>query len=224
VGDAIGQVLVLGLGVAISPVPIIAVILLLVTPQARTTGPAFVLGWLFGLSLVGAIVFLVAPDATADSGEPATWTGWLKLVLGLGLVVLAVKDWRGRPRAADDAAMPRWMGAIDAFGPVKAGGAGVFLSALNPKNLVLSIAAAAAIAATGIPGGQEAVAYGLFVVLATIGVAAPVVIYFVLGTHADPLLERLREWMARNNAVIMAVLLLLIGAKLVGDSISVLSS
>jgi Sap, sulfolipid-1-addressing protein len=224
VGDAIGQVLVLGLGVAISPVPIIAVILLLVTPQARTTGPAFVLGWLFGLSLVGAIVFLVAPDATADSGEPATWTGWLKLVLGLGLVVLAVKDWRGRPRAADDAAMPRWMGAIDAFGPVKAGGAGVFLSALNPKNLLLSVAAAAAIAATGIPGGQDAVAYALFVVLATTGVAAPVVIYFALGGRAAPLLARLREWMARHNSVIMAVLLLLIGVKLVGDSISVLSS
>jgi threonine/homoserine/homoserine lactone efflux protein len=222
-GDAIGQVVVLGIGVAISPVPIIAVILLLVAPRARTTGPTFVLGWLVGLSLVGAIVFLFAPDATAGTGEPARWTGWLKLLLGLGLIVLAVKDWRGRPPDSADAAMPRWMDAIDAFGAVKAGGAGVFLSALNPKNLLMSVAAAAAIAATAIPRGHEALAYGLFVVLATIGVAAPVVIYFALGSHADSLLERLREWMARNNAVIMAVLLLLIGAKLIGDSISILS-
>jgi threonine/homoserine/homoserine lactone efflux protein len=223
-GDAVGQVLVLGIGVAVSPVPIIAVILLLVTPRARTTGPAYVLGWLFGLSIVGAVVFAVAPNATADSREPATWTGWLKLALGLGLVLLAVKDWRGRPQATDDAAMPKWMGAIDAFGPVKAGGTGVFLSALNPKNLLLSVAAATAIAATGIPAGQEAVAYGVFAALATLGVAAPVVIYFALGSRAAPLLERLREWMARNNAVIMAVLLLLIGVKLIGDGIGVLSS
>jgi threonine/homoserine/homoserine lactone efflux protein len=224
VGDAIGQVLVLGLGVALSPVPIIAVILLLVTPRARTTGPAFVLGWLAGLSLVGIVVLVAVPGAMADSGEPERWSGWLKLALGLGLLVLAAKDWRGRPRATDEAAMPKWMGAIDAFGPVKAGGAGIFLSALNPKNLLLSVAAAAAIAATGIPGGQDAVAYGVFVVLATLGVAAPVVIYFALGSHAAPLLERLREWMARNNAVIMAVLLLLIGVKLIGDGIGVLSN
>jgi threonine/homoserine/homoserine lactone efflux protein len=223
-GSAIGQVLVLGVGVAISPVPIIAVILLLVTPRARTTGPAFVLGWLLGLSTVGAIVLLFAPDATADTGEPARWTGWLKLVLGLGLVVLAVKDWRGRPRATDEAEMPKWMDAIDAFGPVKGGGAGVVFSALNPKNLLLSVAAAAAISATGISGGEEAVAYALFVVIATIGVAAPVVVYFALDHRAEPLLARLREWMAHNNAVIMAVLLLLIGVKLIGDAIGILSS
>jgi threonine/homoserine/homoserine lactone efflux protein len=224
VGNAIGQVLTLGVGVAVSPMPIIAVILLLVTPRARTTGPAFVLGWLLGLSFVGVIFLAFAPGETGNGGEPATWTGWLKLALGIGLVVLAVKDWQGRPRATEAAEMPKWMDAIDAFGPAKAVGAGVVLSALNPKNLLLSVAAAAAIAATGIPGGEEAVAYGLFVVIATIGVAAPVVVYFALGRRAEPPLAHLREWMARNNAVIMAVLLLVIGSKLVGDGISVLST
>ena len=38
------------------------------------------------------------------------------------------------------------------------------------------------------------------------------------------LLDGLRGWMARHNAAIMAVLFLLIGAKLVGDAISGLSS
>jgi threonine/homoserine/homoserine lactone efflux protein len=223
-GDAMGQVLALAVGVAISPMPIVAVVLLLVTPRARTTGPAFVLGWLVGLSLVGAVVFLLAPDGTGDSGEPATWTGWLKLGLGIALVFLGARDWRGRPRGSTDAAMPKWMDALDAFGPAKAAGAGVVLSALNPKNLLLAIAAAAAIAAIGISGGQEAVAYGVFVFIATLGVAAPVVVYFALSGRAGPLLARLREWMARNNAVIMAVLLLLIGAKLVGDGVSVLSN
>jgi Sap, sulfolipid-1-addressing protein len=46
--DAIGQVLSLGVGVALSPVPIIAVVLMLGTPRARTNGPAFVLGWVIG--------------------------------------------------------------------------------------------------------------------------------------------------------------------------------
>ena len=53
-GEAIGQSLPLAVGVALSPVPIIAVVLMLTTPRARVNGPAFVLGWLVGLGIVGA--------------------------------------------------------------------------------------------------------------------------------------------------------------------------
>ena len=48
-GEAIGQSLPLAIGVALSPIPIIAVVLMLTTPRARANGPAFVLGWLVGL-------------------------------------------------------------------------------------------------------------------------------------------------------------------------------
>jgi hypothetical protein len=37
------------------------------------------------------------------------------------------------------------------------------------------------------------------------------------------LLARVKDWMAQNSAVIMAVILLLIGAKLIGDAISALA-
>ena len=42
----------------------------------------------------------------------------------------------------------------------------------------------------------------------------------MLGERAGPILDGLKTWMARNNAVIMAVLCLVIGAKLVGDAIT----
>jgi hypothetical protein len=74
--------------------------------------------------------------------------------------------------------------------------------------------------ATGISGGGQALAYAVFVLIGTLGVGAPVAIYFALGDRSAELLERLRGWMARNNAVIMAVLLLVIGMKLVGDGIT----
>ena len=57
--EAIGQVLSFAVGVAISPLPIVAVVLMLATPRARVNGPAFVLGWIVGLSLVGTVVLLV---------------------------------------------------------------------------------------------------------------------------------------------------------------------
>jgi len=99
-------------------------------------------------------------------------------------------------------------------------GGGAFLSGLNPKNLLLAVSAAAAIAATGISGGQQMLAYAIFVVIGSVGVAIPGVIYFAMGDQAAPTLDRLRQWLAHNNAVIMAALMLVIGAKLVGDGIA----
>jgi len=223
-GQAIGQILSLAVGVALSPVPIIAVILMLVTPRARANGPLFVAGWLVGLAIVGAIVLLVSGPANANNdGEPATWVDVLKLVLGVLLVLVASKQWRGRPHDGTTSPAPKWMGAIDSFTPPKALGAGAVLAGANPKNLLLAVGAAAAIAQTGLPGGEQAIAYAVFALIGTIGVAAPVVIYFAMGERAGPILDGLKTWMAAHNAVIMAVLCLVIGAKLVGDGIAGLS-
>lgn len=223
-GNAVGQTLSMAVGVAISPVPIIAVILMLVTQRARVNGPAFVVGWVVGLAVVGAVVLLVAGPANAsDDGEPATWVGVLKLVLGAALVLLALKQWRARPHDGEEPPTPKWMGAVEEFSPVKALGAGAVLAGANPKNLLLAVAAATSIAQTGIPGGEQAVAYAVFAIVGTIGVAVPVVVYFAMGDRAGPLLDRMKAWMAHNNAVIMAVLCLVIGAKLIGDGITGLS-
>lgn len=98
-GEAIGQSLATAVGVALSPVPIIAVILMLTTPKARTNGPAFVIGWLTGLACVGVVVLLLTGPATdaADAGPPA-WAGWLKLVLGLLLLLIAGRSKARRRR------------------------------------------------------------------------------------------------------------------------------
>ena len=224
-GEAIGQVLPMAVGVAISPIPIIAVILMLVTRQARVNGPAFIVGWLFGLALIGILVIGIAGPANASSGgTPATWVLVLELVLGGLLLLVALRQFRSRPHGDDQAPMPQWMGAIDAFTPGKALGAGVLLSALNPKNLLLSVGAAATIAQTGSTTGQQAVAYLVFAVIATIGVASPVVIFFALGDRAPALLDRMKAWMGQNNAVIMTILCLVIGVKLIGQAFGGLSA
>jgi len=223
-GQAIGDLLPAAVGVAISPFPIVAVVLMLVSARGRANGPAFLLGWLVGVAGAGTILLLIASGADAhEDGQPAGWVSWLKLVLGLGLLLLAAKQWRGRPHEGEEPPTPKWMGALDAFTPVKAGGAGIVLSALNPKNLLLIVAGMAAIAQTGISGGEQAVALLVFTIIAAIGVATPVVIYFALGDRSAQLLDRLKTWMAQNNAVIMAVLLLVIGVKLIGDAIAGLS-
>ena len=219
-GAAIGQVLSLGVGVALSPVPIIAVVLMLGTPRARANGPAFVLGWVVGLAVVGTLVLLAAGGAGAtDGGEPATWVAVLELVLGCLLALLALRQWRGRPREGDEAALPKWMQTIDTFSPTRAFAMAVALSAINPKNLLLTVGAASAIAQTGVDAGQQAIALAVFIVVGTLGPGLPVAIYFALGSRAEHILDELKRWMAAHNAAIMAVLCLVIGAKLIGDAI-----
>jgi threonine/homoserine/homoserine lactone efflux protein len=221
VGQAIGGSLALAVGVALSPIPIIAVVLMLTTRRARLNGPLFVLGWLAGLAVVGAIVLSVAgPAEASSSGSPATWVSWVKIVLGLLVLLVAVREFRARPKEGEQASLPKWMARIDDIRPLPACGLAALLAGVNPKNLLLAVAAAASIAQTGISGGEQAIAYLVFALVGTLGVGIPVGMYFALGPRADKWLGSLKDWMGEHNAVIMSVLCLVIGAKLIGDAIS----
>jgi threonine/homoserine/homoserine lactone efflux protein len=119
--------------------------------------------------------------------------------------------------------MPKWMGMLDGITAPKAGGLAFVLSALNPKNLIFIVGGAAVVAQAGLSTGDQVVCWIVFAVIATIGVAAPLVIYFAMGDRAASILDGLKSWMAQNNTAVMAVLCLIIGVKLVGDAISGLS-
>ena len=81
--------------------------------------------------------------------------------------------------------MPKWMATIDKTTPGAALGLAALLSGANPKNLLLAVGGAAAIAGTGIPGGQQAIAYLVFALIGTLGVGIPVVIYFAMGDRSE---------------------------------------
>jgi hypothetical protein len=137
--------LVAAVAIAISPIGIVPAVLLVVSPRGRVSGPAFLVGWLSGIGVVGATLLLLAGDAGAsDAEEPARWVSWLKL--GLGGVLL------------QEQATPAWTGALESFSPPKAAGVGALLSGVNPKNALLVAAGMAAVAETGAPAGEQAVA------------------------------------------------------------------
>jgi threonine/homoserine/homoserine lactone efflux protein len=222
-GAAIGDILGLAAGVAVSPLPIVAMILLLATPRGRANGILFGVGWLVGLAVLGAVVLALAGPADASAGgEPAAWTGWLKLLLGVLALLLAVRQWRTRPAEGAEPEMPRWMASLDRLRPGGALGLGALLSAVNPKNGGLTIAAAATIAGAGLDGGAQAVVLAVFVLIGSLGVLAPLVVYLVAGENAASTLDTWKTWATTHNAAVMAVLFLVFGFKLVGDGIAVL--
>lgn len=224
-GKAIGSSLPTAVAITVSPLAIVASVLMLASRRAAANGLAFLLGWLLGLAAVGTIVLAVAGSTGVDlPGKQAAWASWLDIALGVALLWVGGQEFRHRPRGSEQPKMPKWMAALDSVTPPGAAGAGALLGGVNPKNLLLAIAGAAAIAQTGIAAGEQAAAYAVFAVVGTAGVAAPLVIYLAAGARAQRLLSRLRDWMSHNNAVILSVLCLLIAAKLIGDAIVSLTS
>ncbi len=221
-GSVIGEVLPVAVALAVRHVNVNHVILMLFTPEARTNSVAFLLGWLLGLTVVGSIVLIAGDVASDDSGE-STVSGVVKLVFGLLFLVLAVRSWRSRPKAGEDPEMPGWMAAIDGFGAGKSAGIAALLSGLNPKNLALTAAGAATIAAAGLTTGEQIGAFAVFVAIGSVTVAAPVLVYLIMGDRVQGGLNSLKEWLLGNNNTVMAVLLVVLGAKLLGDPISILS-
>ena len=171
------------------------------------------------LAVAGAAA-IAGTGSASKSGSPATWVSWVKIVLGVLLLLVAARQFRGRPRGDQQPQMPKWMATIDKSRPPAAFGLAAVLSGANPKNLLLAVAGAATIAQTGISGGQQAIAYAVFALIGTLGVGIPVGIYFAMGERSQKLLAGLKDWMSAHNAVIMTVLCLVIAAKLIGDGIS----
>jgi threonine/homoserine/homoserine lactone efflux protein len=221
-GDAIGEVLPAAVAVAISPVPVTAVILMLLSRRAATNSLAFLGGWLLGLAAVGAIVLSLG-DVFSSDGGASTTSGVVKLAIGALFVGMAARNWRNRPREGEEPQVPGWLEAIDDFTVPRSFGVALALSAVNPKNLGLTVAATSSIAAAELGGGEQAAVFALFLLIACSTVAGPVAYYAFDRDRAQGTLDRLKAWLIADDKVIMAVLLLVIGAKLLGDGISILS-
>ncbi len=219
-GSVIGDILPLALGIAISPIPIIAAILMLLSPKARGTSVGFMLGWVLGI-VIAVIVFTllasIIPEQDPDASKPIA--GWIKILLGVGLLFLAVRQWRGRPKPGEEPALPKWMTAIDTMTTGRGFVLGFLLSAVNPKNLLMAIAAGVVIGSGGLTVGETTVVIVIFVLIAACSVAIPVIAYLVASARMAAPLESLRGWLVHNNATVMAVLLLVIGVVVIGKGI-----
>lgn len=220
-GAAIGDILGFAVGVAISPVPIIAVILMLFTNRATANSLSFLIGWILGLTIAGGVVLALGLEAS--EGEESTTSGGIKIMIGVLFFALAWTQWSGRPQGDEEPTMPGWMSTIDSFTAVKALGLGVALSALNPKNLALTIAAMATVGSAGLSTGEEIGTLAVFVFIASSTVALPVVLNLVMGSKATGTLNSMKGWLTANNTTVMIVLFVVLGAKLLGDGISVVA-
>jgi threonine/homoserine/homoserine lactone efflux protein len=146
--------------------------------------------------------------------QPAPrWSAWVRIVAGAVLIAIGVWRWATRHRST--AATPSWLNRLSRITPIAAFALGFGLIVVNPKVLLMNAAAGLVIgtAAWGLPGTWLAVVY--YSALAASTVAIPTLAYVVAGDRVDRALKRLKEWMERQHAMLMASILLAVGLLLV---------
>jgi threonine/homoserine/homoserine lactone efflux protein len=208
VGSVLTELIPLALVIALSPLSIIPAVLTLHTARPRPTGLAFLAGWLIGLAALTAI-FLEVSNLVADVSKPPSWASWVRIVIGAALIVFGIYRWLMRKRSAHT---PGWMQRLGELTPARAGLAGAALTVVNPKVLFICAAAGLAIGTAGLGSAAHVwLAVIWFVAVAGSTVALPILAYAVSGDRLREPLQRLKDWMERQHATLVAGILLVIG-------------
>lgn len=219
VSSDLSELIPLSLVIALSPLSVIPGILVLGTRRPRPTSLAFLIGWAMGIAVVTA-AFVGGADVSNDGlDSKPSWAPYVRIVLGAALIVFAVYRWLARHRSTHQ---PKWMAAMSSMGPGRAFLTGIVLTVANLKVFAMCAAAGVAIgtAALGRAGAGQAVL--IFTALSTSSVAVPVLGYLLAGDRLGVPLGRVKDWMERNHAALVAGILLVIGAALVYKGIHAL--
>ena len=217
--SALGELLPIAVAVAVSSVPIMATILILLSPKRNQSAIPFLIGWVVGMA---AVVVVAAVGANALPIRPLRAQqkaiGIGQIIVGTALLVVAVMAWRRAARAPADKGS-RWLDRVDRMGPVPALGFALALN-LRPKGLLLGAAAGLSIAGASLRATDAAIVVAIYVGLASSTVIVPIVVTLVAPARMQPRLVLARDWLSHNSAHITVVVLVMVGFVILGAGLS----
>jgi threonine/homoserine/homoserine lactone efflux protein len=198
----------LALVVALSPVTIIPAVLVLHAPRPRPTGLAFLLGWIIGLAALTQIFIELSNLLGGGLDKPPSWASYVRIIAGAALIGFGIYKWLTRKRAEHS---PKWMSSFAKITPARAFTTAIVLVVVNPKVLFMCAAAGLAVGTEGV--GRTGAVVGLiyYVAIAASTVALPILAYAVSGDRLSQPLHRLKDWMERQHAALIAVILVVLG-------------
>ena len=220
-GSIIGDILTSAVGIALSPIALLAAITLVLSPRGNASALGFLGGWLLGVIvpvLVISILTGLLPESQGDGSRPVA--GTILLLLGALFLYLAVGEWRIRPLPGKAPVLPRWVAALNSMTVTQGLALGFGLGAASPKNLTLGVAAGLTIGAAEFRPRELIVVLLVFVLIAVSSMLL-VVVGGMLGVDVwRRELVDFRDWLGRNSATVQVVLYLVLGTALVGAGIS----
>ncbi|MGZ4638771.1 MAG: GAP family protein [Actinomycetes bacterium] len=204
---------------ALSPLPLVVLLVVLVTPRAVPNGFAFAAGWAGALVLVGGLTLSLA-GSRAGLDEGSLGVAALEVVVGLAVLMLAGRQWARRLPVGSPPAVPGWLQVADTWRSGRAFGMGALLVVANPKNLALAIAAAGAVATTSAGSSREQTqGLAAFAILGSVGVGVPLAIRLAMGSRANRWLGRWRAVLVTHGATVAAAVLGVLGAALLARGV-----
>jgi hypothetical protein len=211
------DLLLIGLGITLEPFPLLAFILVLTAEKGIIKGLAYILGWLACLvAVIASVVLATGNSPPRPQTVPSTTALAVKLVLGVVLILIAIRQRRrmSRPRKS-----PAWMAHVDRFSPWTVAGLAAFL-----QPWVLVTAGAATVVQAKLATAGSYLALALFCLLATSSFLSLELYAAFAPARAGARLERTRTWLDSHQDQMIIVICLLLGFWLAGKSIYLLVS
>lgn len=207
------------IAVAVSPIPLVALIVL--ASGRRSSALSFALGWLLAAFVGIGAVTLLGRAATSSGHAPSTGRALFNLAVGLLFLALAWRSWSTRPRT-DDPPTPTWLASVGGWSNLTCLGAGTAVIVLNAKNLPIMATLGASIGTAHLSTVQAVVTAAVLAVLCAGSALVVVGLLYLGGEGGERRLAALRGLLIRWNNVILAVLFGYMGLQTVLNALAIL--
>ena len=214
------NLMLIGLAVALDPLPLTAFLIVLPSKGGTVKGAAFVFGWLVSLAIVVTITVLATGNnPPRPATVPSLATLAIKIALGLVLVRIAIRHIRARNQPRPPKKPPRWQEHVDGMSPW-------FALALAPtlQPWVLLGAGAATVMTAKLSTAGTWLALIVYCLLASSTYLAMEIYAVARPAQSQALLTRFRTWINTHTDQGIIIGSLLVGLWLIGDSIYLIVS
>ncbi|SKA80500.1 Sap, sulfolipid-1-addressing protein [Agreia bicolorata] len=211
--NSLDQLVPLAVGMVISPLPIVAIVAIVLAPRGRTSAPAF----LSVFTLVSLVFVVIGMFASA--GASATVSGGSKVIVlvltiavMIGFAILAVVSWLTRPATGSSPKVPSWLATIDTITPERAAGLGFVMAITNTKNIPLALKGGSLIGDAHLQIGTVILLCIAIALAGSLALIIPTALSALRSESINAALKRLKTEMTTHNAIIMTVMFAMLAA------------
>jgi hypothetical protein len=204
--------LLLALALAVQPWSVLAAVLLVASEGGVAKAMAYVAGWVLALTAVAVATVALYPNKPKVASS-SPWVSWVQLAAGVALGAWLLVQSR-RPVVMKSEAQPKWMGRLDSMSPAPAFVLGAFL-----PNYAIVVAAVGNVIQAGLPQARAALVMSLFIAVASMGVAAPLLLMVIRRDDAPAIHQSWRAWLVANGQALVRVILAVVSVVLLAKGI-----
>jgi len=203
VGGDLSSATLAAIGIALSPLPFLLAVGLLGPDGRVTRAAAFVAGEALAVGAACAAAVFALRREDVDGGATPLAIALFEIAIGCVLALLFAAHLKRTRRRGQ----PEWQTRLDRVGTGTAFAAGAAMIVVNPKNLALTLAGAAAILQLGSSTGGQVTGVVTFTVASVSVLGAMIVLAQAFPKRVRSIIGRVRSFVVDHERVLVAVLL-----------------